>query len=1213
MFPRRAIVAVPALFAAVAALAALPPTRAIAGVTFGSPVAIEPGPISARADQTEPQAAFNAGTSNALMVWRDTRNGTGDIFGARLSPSGAVLDGNGFLIAGGGTDQSQPAVASDGTNWIVLWTDGTGTADILAKRVNGSGQLLDASPISVITTQGRQSHASVAWDGSLYMVVAVSDTGSGLPLLRGKTINSAGTVFGTGSGSVLTTLHADLPVIAATDTGLVVFQTQRLGNADIFAMRVRGVAGANPIVKIGTEFALNTNTTAQTRPHVAARSGGWFAVWEDARVAANGLDIRGTRVSRAGSVLDDATIQIAPASLADIHPAAYWNGTDWVTTWTRNASEQRTRLVGQDGVPTTGPVVIEDLPGRITGQACFSPGATKPLVAHVVDNGDDLDVVGRQIDGGLGFGSMKVFANQTPNQERPSVVYGSREWFVAWTDDRSGVRQTRVGWTSGSKLEQPASYRWANPAVGAVQSDPCVAYDGFNYYAFWSDARLGSPTRIRAAIFDDSHTLLDTIVVSTGGTGPQITPTCASIGDIVVVAWSDGRSGQFEVWARRVQDGTLLGSEIRLSNDAVSANDLRPSLAPMFGDAILCGFDRTGSDRRIMGTVLDNVSTSPAATVYAYYVAPPNTTPSEVSVAYNGVRNLVVWQDAPTAVPMPTYQMKAIRVFEDRTFTGVMTLGSPSDSVATPAFTNAGYDWAGLWSRDIGGGNLDLFGTAIEAGGVDTQAAGIAATSGTADDTGPALGKGPSDSLGGAFERFVSGGSWNGKQGYVLAGRDSLVNRLVINEFHVNPPIGRREFYELLNKMGRTVDLHRWILFSNARRDTILCPSPPSCTAAILPGGYYVDSTFTSTGSPDGFFSNRHGRLRLQSPGGVSVDRAAYGDSGGATVSSALPRLFFFPPRAPIETESTPGAFGTLVDPESVIVTTSRLPDGSDTDDDAVDFNLEAGGSINQVNTGAAAAPGTALFFTRVYSRGVANDAIELYNPLNGTTIDFTGWFLSNGEITQPIGVANNVWSVLEPFEKVTLRRNEPGSFTFSLDYDTKLALYRPDLAKVEQIAWWRNDLAWPDSCMTRSPETAGSHDGNDWVTSGGDAFNYAFGPVRYEQCTIQAPAVSVGGTTYTIAFVGAVPNPAVGAASPVLRFTVPGREGQSPVVVRIALYNVAGRLVRTVVDGALPPGEHRVLLPRRDGRDRPIAAGMYFARLSIGEQYLNRNVVLLP
>ncbi len=68
-------------------------------------------------------------------------------------------------------------------------------------------------------------------------------------------------------------------------------------------------------------------------------------------------------------------------------------------------------------------------------------------------------------------------------------------------------------------------------------------------------------------------------------------------------------------------------------------------------------------------------------------------------------------------------------------------------------------------------------------------------------------------------------------------------------------------------------------------------------------------------------------------------------------------------------------------------------------------------------------------------------------------------------------------------------------------------------------------------------------------------------------------------------------PNPF--AESTVLRFALatPGR-------VNVSIYDVAGRLVRELVNEARPPGSHRVIWDGRDRSGREVGAGVYFTRL---------------
>jgi flagellar hook assembly protein FlgD len=52
---------------------------------------------------------------------------------------------------------------------------------------------------------------------------------------------------------------------------------------------------------------------------------------------------------------------------------------------------------------------------------------------------------------------------------------------------------------------------------------------------------------------------------------------------------------------------------------------------------------------------------------------------------------------------------------------------------------------------------------------------------------------------------------------------------------------------------------------------------------------------------------------------------------------------------------------------------------------------------------------------------------------------------------------------------------------------------------------------------------------------------------------------------------------------------------------VRLAVYDVAGRLVRVLVEGETPAGSHEAVWDGRDASDRAMASGSYLARLVAG------------
>jgi hypothetical protein len=113
-----------------------------------------------------------AGNTNSLAAWEDRRSWPPSIYAARVT-DGGILDTNGILIEGG-QNLASPGVGFDGTNYLVVWSNG----DIYGKRVSPQGVVLDANPIPISTASANQAAPKVAFDGTNY-VVAWQDNRSG--------------------------------------------------------------------------------------------------------------------------------------------------------------------------------------------------------------------------------------------------------------------------------------------------------------------------------------------------------------------------------------------------------------------------------------------------------------------------------------------------------------------------------------------------------------------------------------------------------------------------------------------------------------------------------------------------------------------------------------------------------------------------------------------------------------------------------------------------------------------------------------------------------------------------------------------------------------------------------------------------------------------------------------------------------------------------
>lgn len=85
------------------------------------------------------------------------------------------------------------------------------------------------------------------------------------------------------------------------------------------------------------------------------------------------------------------------------------------------------------------------------------------------------------------------------------------------------------------------------------------------------------------------------------------------------------------------------------------------------------------------------------------------------------------------------------------------------------------------------------------------------------------------------------------------------------------------------------------------------------------------------------------------------------------------------------------------------------------------------------------------------------------------------------------------------------------------------------------------------------------------------------------------------------------MPNP----FNPITTIRYDVAEGE-PVMVRLRVYDVQGRLMATLVDGLREPGSYRVFWDGTNQAGRKVASGTYFFRLCTGDFSTTRKMVLL-
>jgi len=118
---------------------------------------------------SELRPALAASGNSALIVWE----GGGDLAGRRITADGSFLDGfNGFAVSSAPEEQFAPAVAWDGTQYVVTWIDQRNEpfpmhprGDIYAARVSAAGVVFDPTGFAIANSVVTEETPEVASAG----------------------------------------------------------------------------------------------------------------------------------------------------------------------------------------------------------------------------------------------------------------------------------------------------------------------------------------------------------------------------------------------------------------------------------------------------------------------------------------------------------------------------------------------------------------------------------------------------------------------------------------------------------------------------------------------------------------------------------------------------------------------------------------------------------------------------------------------------------------------------------------------------------------------------------------------------------------------------------------------------------------------------------------------------------------------------------------
>ncbi len=671
-------------------------------------------------------------------------------FPAVLDPTvGAEVAADAPVVGFTGANSQNPAIAFDGTNYLVVWEDNRNSADsdIWATRISAAGAILDPLGLEIANGAGRQVNPTVAFDGTRY-VVAWQDfkvAGGTDADIDAATVTTAGAI--TQLAAVAATANSEtVPTLAGRPGGALLVWT---ANSDVLGSAFSGAFAA--------PFSVAATAAVEADPTVTANpAGDYLVLWSEGAAAT--ADLRGQLVTSAGA-LSGAAITVSAAAGQQYNPAAAFDGANFATVWTNNSAGinvygARISTAGVvldtrvESMVTVGGVAISTATNNqeVASIACQAAGC---LVAwqerrNLATTGFDL--YGQVLNPDFTLnGAEVVLSNAALNQFAPGLVASASAFHLAWHDSRD----TSTNTVFGATVSTAGVTGTQSPLVGGNNREtaPRLGRDSGSFGVFWSDSRLYG-SEIAFVRFNSSGSKLDTTAkIASAATGAQISPSAsADLGTNTLVVWADGRSGvSKDIYAARVDLlGGTVGDAAGIAITTAAADQLVPDVASSGTVALVVWQDRRNGNFDIYGAL---VSSAGAVTVSDIVVSNAAADQNRPAVTWDATAGqfLVVWSDQRGGATADIYGTRVSSAGVVLDPTGVVVSAGASSQL-TPAITTVGSGSFAVWEDRRTA--QDIYGTRVTGGASLTvlDPSGVAVSAATGGQSAPKIG-----SLGGSY------------------------------------------------------------------------------------------------------------------------------------------------------------------------------------------------------------------------------------------------------------------------------------------------------------------------------------------------------------------------------------------------------------------------------------------------------------------------------
>jgi hypothetical protein len=462
-----------------------------------------------------PSVTWNG--ANYLVVWTNFSGvwyDEGDIYGARVSPQGDVIDTSGITIRQTNSDTEEfPSVGWNGSNFTVAWRS-VNQSSILGAQVTPGGEVLDSDSIDLgcWVESYNQKRPAIASNGANTLVAWEHQVNAGNWSVCGRQLDSEGNIISPKQKiSIGSNTQANGSAAWNGDNFLVVWQDWREGQyGDVYGMRIDTTGGAIDSVV----FVISRHPERSENPEIVWNGESYLVVWQDRRDSVD-WDIYCTPVSSEGVVFDTNGLAIATVTgypgnaLDEKYPALDWGGESYLVVWLFDGRGTHPLQIRGRRVSATGDLLGSEVELSTDGYLtpyCEAPqitwGDTSYLAVFAARRFDSapfsiwgclVDAELSEVDKFLICGDELSLGNV--NHSDPVVTRGAGQFLVVWKDDRNGdydLYAARVN-EQGAVLDPdgfPVIVGDENPELLSV------AYNGTNFVVAWLDGEDAHCARV---------------------------------------------------------------------------------------------------------------------------------------------------------------------------------------------------------------------------------------------------------------------------------------------------------------------------------------------------------------------------------------------------------------------------------------------------------------------------------------------------------------------------------------------------------------------------------------------------------------------------------------------------------------------------------------------------------------------------------------------